>query len=316
MALLLERHEVEPLLDMKGAIEATEEAFRERGQGKVLSRAPTMLHVAHGSLRTVQGALLESKLIGARLGAASGFKRGGTLAVLCDSETGEVLAVMSYPFGTFRTAATTALATKYLAREDAQVVGLLGSGRSALSLLQGVSHVRSVKEIKVYSRDPDHRKEFAQRASSALGTNVRACFDSSEVLQGSDILLVATNSKVPVFNPEAMERGLHVNSMGRPSELDIGVYRRAGLTVVGDRDQELNLDVSGGYSQPLLKLKEEGFWEGVLELGDVVCGKAGRTSRDEITVFRESQGGWGDVALAKRVFQQAKELGVGRKVVF
>jgi hypothetical protein len=64
MALLLERHEVEGLLDMKAAIEVTRGACMEQGKGQVLSRAPTMLHVANGALRIVQGALLESKVIG------------------------------------------------------------------------------------------------------------------------------------------------------------------------------------------------------------------------------------------------------------
>lgn len=112
-----------------------------------------------------------------------------------------------------------------------------------------------------------------------------------------------------------MEPGLHVNSMGRPSELDPGVYRRADLTVVGDKLQELTLDATRGFTQPLLSLKEDnGFWDSVLELGDVVCGRGGRNNERQITVFREPQGGWGDVALAQWVLTRARQLNLGRKI--
>lgn len=319
MALLLERHEVEGLLGMKDAIGATESAFREQGQGKTLSHAPMVLRLEgpQRSLRVVGGALLQRGLIGIRFGKARGFERGGTLAALCDSDTGELLAVMSYSFGNVRTGATIGLVTKLLARQDAQIVGLIGAGRSALSLLQGVMCVRAVTETRVYSRDPAHRTSFAAHAESTLGVSVRPCPDPTEVVRGSDILLVATDSKVPVFDPRVMEAGLHINSMGRPCELDASVYRRADLMVVGDKNQELNLDLSGGFTQPLLHLKEEsGFWDRVLELGEVVCGRGGRKNRQEITVFRESQGGWGDLALAHWVFMQARQLGLGREVSF
>jgi ornithine cyclodeaminase/alanine dehydrogenase-like protein (mu-crystallin family) len=317
MALLLERHEVEGLLDMKAAIEVTRGACAEQGRGHVPSHAPTMLHVDNGALRIVQGALLESKVIGARLTKAAGFPQGGSVAVICDADTGELLAVMSFPLGTLRTGAVVGLATEMLSRENAEVVGLIGTGQNAVSLLEGVMCVRSVKKIKVYSRDPAHRNRFAEEAGSALGVNVNPYSNPEEVVRGSDILLVATNSKVPVFDSGTMEAGLHVNSMGRPSELDPAVYRRAALTVVGDKHQETNLDLSRGFTQPLLELKEErGFWERILELGDLVCGRGGRKDEQEITVFRESQGGWGDVALGNWILKQARKQGLGRDVSF
>jgi len=317
MALLLERHEVEGLLDMQGAIEATEAAFREQGEGQILSHAPIRLILENRSMRVVQGALLGSRLIGYRLGRASGFKKGTTIAVLCDSESGELLAVMSYTFGSVRTGATFGVATKYLARKDADNVAIIGTGRSAMDLLRGVVCVRPVKRIKVYSRDPSHRESFAEKAGSTLGVTVSPSSDPAEVIQGSDILLVATNSKAPVFDPATIEDGLHIASMGRPCEIDPAVYRRADLTVVGDEKQELNLDLTGGFTNPLQGLKEDkGFWVGVRELGDVVCGRAGRRSDREVTVFRDSQGGWGDLALAQRVLARAKEAGLGREVSF
>jgi alanine dehydrogenase len=315
MTLLLERHEVENLLDIRAAIEVIETAFIEQGKGRVLSQAPTMLRVANGALRIVQGALLESRVMGARLTKAAGFPHGGSVALLCDSDSGELLAVMSFPLGTLRTGATVGLATKFLARADAEVVGLIGTGQNALALLQGVMSVRSITSIKVYSRDSEHRKKFAEEAGAALGASVVPCSDPAEVVRDADILLLATNSKAPVFDPETMPEGLHVNSIGRPSELDPDAYRRADLIALGDQRQELTLDLRGGHVQPLVELKEEkGFWERVLELGDIVCGRGGRKTAEAITVFRESQGGWGDVALANSVYLQAKDRGLGKQI--
>jgi len=317
MALLLERHEVEGLLDMKEAIEATEAAFREQGEGKVLSHAPVRLILENRSMRVVQGALLGSRLIGYRLGRASGFKKGTTIAVLCDSESGELLAVMSYPFGSVRTGATFGVAIKYLSCEDAENVGMIGTGRSAMDLLRGVMCVRPIKRIIVYSPDPSHRVSFAEKAATTLNVAVAPSSSPAEAIKGSEILLVATNSKGPVFDPACIEDGLHVASMGRPCEIDPDVYRRADLTVVGDEEQELNLDLTGGFTNPLQGLKEDkGFWEGVRELGDVVCGRAGRRSDGQVTVFRDSQGGWGDLALAQKVLARAKEAGLGKEVSF
>ena len=317
MALLLERHEVEGLLDMNDAIEATEAAFKEQGEGMVLSHAPVRLILENRSMRVVQGALLGSQLIGYRLGKASGFKGGSTIAVLCDSESGDLLTVMSYSYGSMRTGATFGVTTKYLARNDAENVGIIGTGRSAMDLLRGVMCARPVKRIKVYSRDPDHRKSFAEKAAATLDVDVRPSSSPAEVIKESHILLVATSSKVPVFDPASIEDGLLIASMGRPCEIDPAVYERANLIVVGDKKQELNLDLTGGFTNPLQGLKERsGFWEGVQELGEVVCGRVGKSSDGEIIVFRDSQGGWGDLALARRVLARAREAGLGKEVSF
>jgi ornithine cyclodeaminase/alanine dehydrogenase-like protein (mu-crystallin family) len=186
-----------------------------------------------------------------------------------------------------------------------------------MDLLRGVLCVRPVRRIKVYSRDPRHRESFAEKAASMLRVAVSPASSPADVIKGSEILLVATNSKGPVFDPASIEDGLLIASMGRPCEIDPAVYQRANLTVVGDEEQELNLDLTGGFTNPLLGLKEDkGFWQGVRELGEVVCGRVGRRSDDTVTVFRDSQGGWGDLALAQRVLTRAKEAGLGKEVSF
>lgn len=192
MALLLERHEVDGLLDLKTAIEVTRSAFVEQGKGQVLSQAPTMLHVVNGALRIVQGALLESNVMGARLTKAAGFKSGGSLAVIYDADTGELLAVMSFPLGVLRTGAVVGLATEMLSRQNAEVVGLIGTGQNAIGLLQGVTCVRPVRKIiKVYSRDPGHRNRFAEQVPMQRRLFEGAIFCSSPLIPKSQCLILA-----------------------------------------------------------------------------------------------------------------------------
>jgi alanine dehydrogenase len=307
MTLLLERHEVEALLDMPGAIAATETAFREQGQAQTIAQAPLMMRTPNGYFRVVAGGLLGSNLLGARMGVSG---RPDNLAALFDADTGAVRAVMPYAFGRFRTGATVALATQLLARSDARVVGLLGSGRNALSLLEGTLCVRDIQTILVYS--PRHRDEFAARAQERLGIDVRAVDSTAEAIRSSDILLVATNSREPVFDATDLPAGIHVGSMGIPAELGPNVYRRADLIVLGDKAQERQLHAERAL-HPLLQVGEAA-WDAAAELGVVVCGKAGRTTPEQITVFRESQGGWGDLALAAWVCARAMEQGIGKEV--
>ncbi|MBI3061845.1 MAG: hypothetical protein HYY83_07725 [Deltaproteobacteria bacterium] len=139
MPLLLTREDVQPLLDLPEAIEVTESAFREQAEGQVAVHAPYHIGVkGDQALRVVSGALLRSRRVGVRLGPNVQLAGGDRMcALLFDAESGDLLSIMGYPFGTLRIAATIALAAKQLAREDAKKVGLFGIGRNALGLLKG-----------------------------------------------------------------------------------------------------------------------------------------------------------------------------------
>jgi alanine dehydrogenase len=323
MALWLSAAEVEPLLDLDSAMEVTAGAFREQSAKAVAALAASMLRTRRGMLRIVTGALLDSRRMGVRLGPAQGYTdrvvaSDKMLAALYDSESGELLSVMGYPFGTLRTGATVGLATKLFAREDSRVAGMLGTGRNALSLLKAVCHVRPIEHIRVYSRDPQHRQEFVDRAGTHLGCNVEAVDCTEGVSEGADVLCVATNSLSPVVTADQLSPGTFVATMGRPSEIDPSIYMNADLIVVGNKEQEGGYFDMKNYTHQLLKLVDEGKldWEqGVIELCDVVAGRAPkRTSNDQLIIFKESQGGFGDVAFANYVYEQAKQRGLGREV--
>lgn len=315
MPLLLARHEVQPLLDLAKAIELTEAAFREQAEGQVTAHAPYHIHVSGAqALRVVSGALVKSQRVGVRLGPNVQLSGGDRMyALIFDSESGALLSFMGYPFGTLRTAATIALAARHMARADARTVGLFGVGRNALGLVKGIAAVRKISKVVVSSRDLERRKNFCDRAAKELPVEVVPVSEPEAAVKNIDLILTATSSQAPIFPAGWVAPGAHLSSMGKPAEIGRDVYLKAGRVVVGSREHEKNYyDRSGPL--PLVELTSEGkmSWEKIPELGDLVAGRAaGRISAAEITIFKESQGGFGDMAFAKYIYEEAVKRGLG-----
>jgi ornithine cyclodeaminase len=316
MTLLLTRAEVEPLLDLEQAIRLTESVFAEQASDGVVAVAPRHVTVPRGALRIVSGALLKSRRMGVRVGPASELAGTGATALLYDSENGALLCVMAYRFGTLRTGATIGLATRLFARAEARSVAMIGTGRNALSLLRAACHVRRIDRIRVYSRNPERRAGFAQKAQGVLGLSVEAASEAAAAAGGAEIVYVATDSLTPVLSADSISPGAFVASMGRPSEIDPSVYLRAQRIVVGHKKHEEEYFDVGRYRHQLLELVKTGQieWGSVEEMCDIVVGRVpGRTLQDEIIVFKESQGGFGDIAFANWIYEEARKKGLGRE---
>ena len=318
MTLILSRDEIQSLLGLSKAIELTEDAFRQQASGQVVTHTPYHISVGgRGALRVVSGALLGSKRVGVRLGASSGLGGGGRMyAALFDTESGELLSFMGFPFGTLRTAAHVGLAAKYMAREDAQRLGLFGVGRNALGILKALASVRPIKEISVSSRDPERRKKFCAEAAQELGIKVQGVDNPEQAVRGMDVVLTATNSLTPIFPEDWVEPGTHVSSMGKPTELSHGLHLKANRIVVGSQEQERNYSNSS-VALPLVELSAEGklSWSRIPELGELISRRVpGRDSREEINIFRESQGGYGDIAFATWIYEEARRRKLGREL--
>ena len=315
MPLLLNRSELSPLLHLPKAIELIEEAHRQQAAGQIVPHAPYHIPVGGRSgLRVVSGAVLESRRVGVRLGPNSGLGGGDKMyALLFDTESGELLAFMGFPFGTLRTAAVVAIAAKHMAREDSQRLGLFGVGRNAFGILKALMTVRPIQEIFVSSRDPERRKKFCEEGEQLLGIRVRGVDNPEQAVRGMDVVLTATNSLTPIFPAEWVEQGTHVSSMGKPTELSRDLHLKVNRIVVGSQEQERNYG-DRSAALPLVELTAEGklSWSRIAELGELVTGQApGRTHRDEINIFRESQGGYGDMAFAAWLYEEAKRRGLG-----
>lgn len=318
MPLLLSRDEVKPLIDLRKAIELIEEAHRQQANGRIVPHAPYHIPVGDRSgLRVVSGAVLGSRRVGVRLGPNSGLGGGGNMyALLFDTDSGELLAFMGFPFGTLRTAAVVAIAAKHMARDDSKRLGLFGVGRNALGILKALLTVRPLEKIFVSSRDPERRQKFCDEAAKLLGVDVRGVNDPEQAVRGMDVVLTATNSLTPIFPEDWVEPGTHVSSMGKPTELSRGLHLKADRIVVGSQEQERNYN-DRSAALPLVELTAEGklSWSRIPELGELVVGQAlGRSSRDEINIFRESQGGYGDVMFAAWIYEEAMRRGLGKQM--
>jgi len=316
MPLLLSRDELKPLLDLHQAIELIEEAHRQQADGRIVPHAPYHIPVGDRSgLRVVSGAVLGSRRVGVRLGPNSGLGGGDKMyALLFDSDSGELLAFMGFPFGTLRTAAVVAIAAKHMAREDARRLGLFGVGRNAFGILKALLSVRPIQEIFVSSRDAERRKKFCAEGEKILGISVRGVDHPEQAVRGMDVVLTATNSLTAIFPEEWVEPGTHVSSMGKPTELSRGLHLKAHRIVVGSQEQERNYN-DRSAALPLVELTAEGklSWSRIPELGELVTGQVpGRGSADEINIFRESQGGYGDVAFAAWLYEEAARRGLGK----
>lgn len=235
--------------------------------------------------------------------------------LLWDSTTGRLLAMMDGRLITeMRTAATSAAATQVLAREDAGVLALLGSGVQARAHLQALGLVRPLREVRVWSRTRAHAETLAHEGAGR-GVPVRVCAAAEEAVRGADLIVTATSSPRPVVLGAWVSAGAHINAVGAPRpdwrELDTTAVTRARLFVDSRAGA---LAESGDILQPL---REGAIDEThlVAEIGEVLAGRArGRQSAAEVTLFKSLGMAVEDVATAAYVYDQARARGVGQLV--
>jgi len=217
--------------------------------------------------------------------------------------------------GQIRTGSASGVATKYLAREDAGVAAIIGSGFQAETQLEAVANVRKLREVRIWSRKRERREEFARRCAEKFNLNIKATETARDCVEGADIVVTATSSKEPVFESSWLAPGTHVNGSGSnwadrrelPAEL---IYERAAIVAV-DSVEVAKLE-SGDLLIPLGEPGRESF-PGV-ELAEIVAGKRqGRTSADQITVFKSNGLAVEDIAVAGYIYKEALRRGLGQR---
>jgi ornithine cyclodeaminase/alanine dehydrogenase-like protein (mu-crystallin family) len=312
MVLVLGHRDVADLLDLPTAVAVTEALFREQAAGDVAPDPPHLLRLRPGVMRLVAGALLGSRRGGVRVSAGSAS--GDPTALLYDLDDGGLLCIQAYPFSSLRIAATVGLVTKLLAPGRVLTVGLIGTGRNAQSVLEGVCWARpEVERIRLYSRREEHRRQFADAMRAALGRDVTAVDAGRAVVEGAEVVLTATDPQAPVLHGDWLRPGQLVIPIGRPNELDAVAYQRADLVVVTQRHHEENY-YDRDLEKPLLDLLARGELT-CADFHDVVAGRVTPPPPDtSLVVVRESQGGVGDMALANYAYTQAVALGRGQHI--
>src|SRR5512132_688475 len=233
MVLVLKNDQMKDLLPMGEEIDAIEQAFRELGQGVAMNaprarlRTPWKEEGGQYYFNNIMGLVPGMKSMALRIDSSfskevqiAGSKRRVYpgdfvgLVMLFDMDTCELLAIMDdHHISTMRVGATSAVASKYLARKDAKVMGLLGSGEQAKTQLTAHAVVRALTKVKVYSPTKENRERFAKQMSAATGIEVVPVSSAEEAVRGSDIVSAATNTVDPVVQGRWLEAGMHVTSL-------------------------------------------------------------------------------------------------------
>ncbi len=315
--LLITEADVCGLLTMDDTIAAVEEGLRklalDEADNVPRSRCRTdcaMLHVMSASAKSL-GAL------GFKAYATS--KTGATFIVgLFDGRTGALTALIQGDhLGRMRTGAASGVATKYFARADARVLGVLGTGRQARTQLIAMSRVRPLTGIRAFSRTPERCRAFAEEMSAVTGIAVEPTASAREAVDGADIVVTATDSRDPVLSGEWLTNGVHINAVGSnflgKAEIDGTTIVRANAIVVDNKEQaKLEAgDLAPAVNNGSLR------WNEVSELGAVIVGRSpGRQDVRDITLFKSVGLAIEDVAAAVRVVELARQRGIGREIDF
>lgn len=236
--------------------------------------------------------------------------------VLFDVRYGFPLAIVDATSITaVRTAAVSAVATKFLARPDASNLALLGSGVQAEKHLEALSLVRPVRKVRVWSVPHDHALKFADKTSKLYSFDIEAAETADEAVRDADIICTVTPSPTPILHGAAVRPGTHINAVGACTasarELDSEAVRRSRL--FSDYRESL-FNESGDF---LIPLKEGVIREDHLigEIGDVITGKMnGRTSDRDITLFKSLGISLEDLTSARYIYQKALDLKIGTYV--
>jgi alanine dehydrogenase len=316
MSLLLTENEVDSLLDMRTTLDAVEEVLCQHAEGRATNRARRRVALQGSGLNVMFAGAPEIGALGLK---AYTIARGGArfYTMLFDPESGELLSIMqSDKLGQLRTGAASGVATKYLAREDANSLGIYGAGWQAESQLEAIAAVRKLERVVVHARTEESRKAFAEKMGERLGLEIETTHAPEEPA-AQDIVVTVTSSTQPVLRGEWLKEGTHVNAAGSnflfKSEIDRDVVKRASLVTVDSRE-ELGLEAGN-----LLMGLETGavMPEAVRELGQVIAGQVpGRGSPGEITLFASQGLALEDMAAARIVYDRALERDVGREIDF
>jgi len=287
-----------------------EQTFQEQAAGLVKQVAP--LRFMNRGMRMVVGGLAAQNKNGLRVSVTG----GEALALLFEISSGKLLALMAHPFSNLRISATVGLAIEKFTAANAKTVAMIGSGRLAFSMIDPACALRPIQRVLVYSRSAENREKFARQAGERLKIEVEAVDSAARAIEQADFVMVSTNSPAAALLGQWLRPGLTVFGIGRPNEFDDEVYLKANLVCVTSKSHELNY-YDTKLDQPLIRLSQLGklAWDGVAEFCDVVAGKVVPPELPaSLIVFRDSQGGYGDLALAAYVYEEAKRRGLGQEV--
>lgn len=311
MPLYITEQDVESLVDVKDAVAALEEGFlhwrRDGTENMPRQRVPLPVR----SLNLMAASLPALGVCGHKA-----YFGGCHHVMLYSIEEKRLLAVIEAgKLGAIRTGAASGVATRYLAREDASVVGVVGTGRQARTQVLAMAAVRSIDLVRVFGRDEARREAFASDMASALDCDVVACGTAEECVRDAYIVIAATNASEPVVFGDWLAPGSHVNAIGANGyarrELDDAALLHAALVATDDREQART------EARELIDLTRDDKldWGDIVELGELAQKHhPGRRKATDITVFKSLGIALEDIAFGKLIYDRAAAAGRGAEM--
>ncbi len=332
---------------MADTIDAIEQGYREAVEFPVINAPRRRVHSPAGvRVSSFPGGVHGLGVIGAETRAElvrqsesnqSYAYRGHPVYVLNDSTTGELRAILIGEIDektlgytslmALRTAATSGVGFRYLPRKDAETVGLFGSAGQAANQLLALKCCRDVKRVRVYSRDPENRRRFADTYGPKFDLDITPVDTPREVVEGADVIVCATSTNVELFDGDWLEPGQHVTGIigsniqlvkggflkKRRREIDDRTAERADVIVANLRDSVVT-EEQGDLFEPM----EKGLirLEDIHELGELATGACpGRTGPTQITYHKNNNGtGVSEMAIAALAWRLAREDGRGIEI--
>ena len=351
MTLLIDNAVVSRVLTMRATIEALEQSYRELAEGRgtcrpridirIPTRDPEKTYrwgtMEGGSARGYFAIRMKSDVVYEKSAAGGGITeekyctRPGLycgLILLTAVETGEPLAIVNDGvLQHMRVGADGAIGAKHMAREDARVVGMLGSGGMARAHVEALRCVRPIERLQVYSPTRAHREAFARDMARLHGIEAVACEAPEDVYRGAHIVAALTDSAVPVLDGRRLEPGTHVINIGGGGRLDpaslerVDVYLRFGNAPPPEggpafEDEYLTWSAEGSRRGRGKRAHGVALPRKVVYLAQLLSGeKRGRTSAAEVTwAERGNLQGAQFHAVAGRVYEAARAAGLGREI--
>jgi ornithine cyclodeaminase len=308
--LWITESEVVALLDLKEAIAALETALRKEASGDAQNMVKTLMQYGKSNLHA----------IGGKLGEVVGTKTwthtpGGTcpLLLLWSATDGSLLAVIeAFALGNLRTGGVSGVAADWMARPDAKVFALIGTGKQSLAQAATMIAVRPIERLQVYSPRPESRQAFIAKAREEFGLEVVDCGSVAQACRGAHIVTLVTRASEPFLGAELLEPGAHLNAVGAIApdreEFAQDVFDRASLVAVDNVPgvQQLSREFMTRYGKK--------GWDDVMPLSRLIATGRRRSTEDDVSLFKAMGMGISDLALGVELLRRARHRGVGRTI--
>jgi len=309
-AIWITEAEVVQLMDLKEAIVALEAALREEARGEAQNMTKTLLQYGKNNLHA----------IGAKLGNLVGTKtwthtQGGTcpLLLLWSAENGSLVAVIeAFALGNLRTGGISGVAADWMARPDAKVMAIVGTGKQALAQAGTMLAVRPIERLRIYSPREDSRQAFAAKAREEFGIDAEISASVSDACKGAQIVTLVTRAAQPFLTATMLEKGAHLNAVGAIApdreEFAQDVFARASLVAVD------NLPGVQQLSREFMMQYGSSGWDKVMPLSGLIASGRRRSGADDVSLFKAMGMGISDLALGAELLRRARERGAGRAI--